>query len=95
MFCGLIMYVLNYKAMEGILNRRTNITLKRMGEIDTKPFLEACKQRFPADDEAQIAAVTLPSLLEKNMTNPEWHPFKIVAVEGNSNSKHKVLQLLH
>lgn len=62
--------------------------LKRMGEIGMKPFLQTCK-RFRHEDKAQITDVELRSLWAEKMTNPEWHGFKVVGVEGNS--KHKVL----
>lgn len=92
MFSWLMMHVLNYKGLEEILNGpRTNISVKRMGEIDVKVFQQTCKGRFPPD-EAEIKAVELCTLWQDNMKNPEWHPFKIVSVQGNS--QHQVLQWL-
>ncbi|XP_021648568.2 factor of DNA methylation 1 [Hevea brasiliensis] len=62
---------------------RTNIGIKRMGEIDEKAFLNTCEQRFPKE-EAQVQATTLCSLWQENLKNPDWHPFKIINhVEGN------------
>lgn len=77
---------LQLKGLEEIFQgSRTNIIIKRMGEIDVEPFKKACKQRFPApDEEAPVKALELQSLWQANMRNPEWHPFKIVAIEGNS-----------
>lgn len=57
-----------------------------MGEINMKVFLETCKGRFSAD-EAEIKALELCSLWQEILKNPEWHPFKIVVVEGNSQEK--------
>ncbi|KAK1402079.1 Factor of DNA methylation 1 [Heracleum sosnowskyi] len=75
------------KGLEEILNGpRTNISVKRMGEIDGKVFQQTCKGRF-SPDEAEIKALELCSLWQENMKNPEWHPFKIVSVEGNSQHK--------
>ncbi|XP_043812238.1 factor of DNA methylation 1 isoform X4 [Manihot esculenta] len=63
---------------------RTNIGVKRMGEIDEKPFFNTCKLRFPPE-EAQVQATTLCSLWQENLKNPDWHPFKIINnAQGNS-----------
>ncbi|TYI70537.1 hypothetical protein E1A91_D08G228500v1 [Gossypium mustelinum] len=43
-----------------LLGIRTNIGLKRMGELDPKAFHDTCKSRFPPD-EAEIQATTLYS----------------------------------
>ncbi|EEF35059.1 factor of DNA methylation 1 [Ricinus communis] len=66
---------------------RTNIGIKRMGEIDQKPFLNTCKQKFPLE-EAQVQATTLCSLWQENLKDSSWQPFKIVPdaeVEGKVN----------
>lgn len=77
--------------MEEILSGpRTNISVKRMGEIDVKVFQQKCKERFSAD-EADIKALEMCSLWQENMKNSEWHPYKIVAVEGSS--ERQVLQI--
>ena len=64
--------------------RSTNIGLKRMGELDEKPFLNTCKQRFSLE-EANVQAYTLVSLWQDNLKKPEWHPFKIIEVEGKAS----------
>ncbi|KAL8103985.1 hypothetical protein AgCh_028271 [Apium graveolens] len=66
---------------------RSNIVIRKMGEIDVEPFKKACQQRFSAPDEAVIKALELQSLWQDNMKNTEWHPFKIVPVQGNSQYK--------
>ena len=66
-----------------MLSGRTNIGLKRMGELDEKPFLNTCKQRFSLE-EANVQAYTLVYLWQDNLKKPEWHPFKIVEVEGET-----------
>lgn len=63
-----------------------------MGEIDMKVFQKTCKGRF-SPDEADIKASELCTLWQDNLKNPEWHPFKIVSVEGNS--QHQVLHFKH
>lgn len=69
--------------LKDMLSGRTNIGLKRMGELDEKPFLNTCKQRFSLE-EANVQAYTLVSLWQDNLKKPEWHPFKIVEVEGET-----------
>lgn len=55
---------------------RSNIGIKRMGELPEKPFLDACKQRFGED--AEIEAAKICSLWQDYLKDPNWHPFKIV-----------------
>ncbi|KAI3806919.1 hypothetical protein L1987_22837 [Smallanthus sonchifolius] len=69
------------KGLQDMLNGRTNIGVKRMGEIDTSPFHDACKEKFNSE-EAQIKATELCSLWQDKLKNPEWHPVKVVAVDG-------------
>ncbi|GLT34011.1 hypothetical protein SLA2020_085580 [Shorea laevis] len=64
-----------------LLGARTNIGLKRMGEIDEKPFQNTCKQRFTLD-EAMYQASTLCTLWQEKLKNAEWHPFKVITVGG-------------
>ncbi|KAL6857034.1 hypothetical protein ACP4OV_018416 [Aristida adscensionis] len=63
-------------ALTDLLGPRSNIGIKRMGELDAKPFLAACKQRYGAD--ADIKAVELCSIWEDHLKDPNWHPLKIV-----------------
>lgn len=64
-------------------NARVNIGIKRMGDIDIKPFQNTCKQKF-SPDEAMVQASTLCSLWQDNLTDPNWHPFKVVTIDGDS-----------
>lgn len=66
-----------------MLSGRTNIGIKRMGEIDQKPFHNTCKQRFPTD-EAVLKSSILCSEWQENLKKPKWHPFKVITVDGNS-----------
>ncbi|KAK4846197.1 hypothetical protein QYF36_014247 [Acer negundo] len=59
----------------------TNIGNKRMGEIDVKPFQNACKQKY-SPDEAEVQAMAQCSLWQELLKNPNWHPFKIINVGG-------------
>ncbi|KAJ4718617.1 factor of DNA methylation 1-like [Melia azedarach] len=58
-----------------------NIGIKRLSEIDLKPFQNACKKKFPLK-ESQVQASTLCSLWQENLKNSEWHPFKIIDIGG-------------
>ncbi|KAK9066048.1 hypothetical protein SSX86_015450 [Deinandra increscens subsp. villosa] len=69
------------KGLQDMLSGRTNIGVKRMGEIDTKPFQDACKEKFDSE-EAPIKAIELCTLWQDKLKNPEWHPVKVVAVDG-------------
>ncbi|KAM1165971.1 hypothetical protein ACFX2G_025763 [Malus domestica] len=62
-----------------LLSGRSHIGIKRMGDLDQKPFLKACKERYSLE-EAEMQAFTQCSLWQNNLTNSEWHPFKIVTV---------------
>lgn len=53
------------------------IGIKRMGDLDTKPFESACKKKFPSED-ADIKASELCSRWDEEIRNPSWHPFKII-----------------
>lgn len=70
--------------MKEIPNRST-IGVKRMGELDGKPFLEAMKRKY-REEEAEDRAMELCSLWEEYLKDPDWHPFKVTMVDG----KHKV-----
>ncbi|CAO2210121.1 unnamed protein product [Urochloa humidicola] len=59
-----------------LLGPRSNIGIKRMGELDEKPFLLACKQRY--GDDAEMEAVKLCSSWQEQLKDANWHPFKIV-----------------
>lgn len=66
-------------------SNRVSIGIKRMGELDEKPFKTACKTRFPPD-EAEIKAAELCSLWQESMKESEWYPFQIINDE-NGNPK--------
>ncbi|KAJ1294648.1 hypothetical protein BS78_01G161400 [Paspalum vaginatum] len=64
--------------LQQMLNVRSTIGVKRMGELDQKAFLAACKEKTAEDEELAI----LCSKWEDELRNPEWHPFKVVHVDG-------------
>ncbi|KAJ7964528.1 factor of DNA methylation 1-like [Quillaja saponaria] len=63
------------------ISSRAHIGLKRMGELDTRPFHEAMKRKYNEED-AEERASELCSLWEEYLKDPDWHPFKIIMVEG-------------
>uniref|UniRef100_A0A8R7R4U3 XS domain-containing protein n=1 Tax=Triticum urartu TaxID=4572 RepID=A0A8R7R4U3_TRIUA len=53
----------------------SNIGIRRMGQVDEKPFVEACKPKYGA--EADAKALELCSMWQDNLRDANWHPFKI------------------
>ncbi|KAL4333825.1 hypothetical protein GQ457_07G032600 [Hibiscus cannabinus] len=70
------------QSLQELLSAHTNIGLKRMGELELKPFHDACKSRFPRE-ETEIQAITLCSSWQENLKNSDWHPFKVIIEGGN------------
>ncbi|XWS74963.1 hypothetical protein CRYUN_Cryun01aG0043900 [Craigia yunnanensis] len=63
------------------ISSRAQIGVKRMGEIDPKPFLEGMKRRYN-EELAEERASELCSLWEEYLKDPDWHPFKCIKLEG-------------
>ncbi|KAI9089551.1 hypothetical protein K1719_029156 [Acacia pycnantha] len=63
-----------------LINARTNIGIKRMGELNEKVFVDACKKNLPLED-AQIKGVELCSSWQENVKNSEWYPFKVIPTD--------------
>nr|XP_010910789.3 factor of DNA methylation 1 [Elaeis guineensis] len=63
--------------LDDLLNGRTLIGIKRMGELDEKPFHNACRKRYKADD-ADTKAAELCTSWQEELKQPSWHPYKIV-----------------
>ncbi|KAK0593004.1 hypothetical protein LWI29_028932 [Acer saccharum] len=61
-------------------SNRAHIGVKRMGELDSKPFLEAMKRKYNEED-AEDRASELCSLWDEHLKDPDWHPFKKVTVD--------------
>lgn len=67
-----------------MLRGRTNIGIIRMGELSVKPFIKECKQRYPASRTMEKAAPSF-SEWQEYIQDPEWHPFKVIEIEGKGN----------
>ncbi|KAL4367823.1 hypothetical protein GQ457_05G032220 [Hibiscus cannabinus] len=64
------------------LSSHGNIGVKRMGELDSKPFLEAMKRRYN-EELAEERTSEMCSLWEEYLKDPDWHPFKRIKLEGD------------
>ncbi|CAG7893938.1 unnamed protein product [Brassica rapa] len=53
------------------------IGVKRMGEVDEKPFLKVCEQRFNGEN-VGLQHAMLCSEWQKNINDSAWYPFKLV-----------------
>lgn len=71
-----------YQGLKDTLNHRSVIGIKRMGELNDKPFRDACFKRYP-NEESSMKGTRLCSLWQENICDSSWHPFKIVMVDGN------------
>ncbi|KAJ3686743.1 hypothetical protein LUZ61_015907 [Rhynchospora tenuis] len=70
--------------LEDILSgQKTLIGIKRMGELDEKPFHGACKRRYGHED-AEIKAAELISEWQEELKKPSWHPYKRVEIGGET-----------
>lgn len=59
-----------------------------MGELDNKPFHEAMKRKY-GEEEAEDRASELCSMWEEYLRDPDWHPLRVIEVDG----KHEVCTL--
>ncbi|KAG7031607.1 Protein INVOLVED IN DE NOVO 2, partial [Cucurbita argyrosperma subsp. argyrosperma] len=75
---------------------RSHLRVKRMGELDTKPFHEAMKKIYN-EEEADERASELCSLWAEYLKDPDWHPFKVIKVEGKDTAegKDKEIEILN
>ncbi|TKW13423.1 hypothetical protein SEVIR_5G100200v4 [Setaria viridis] len=67
--------------LEDELNGRPAIGTKRMGELDEKPFQNACKRKYGNVD-YQTKAAKLVESWQGELKKPSWHPFVAVQVNG-------------
>ncbi|RAL36976.1 hypothetical protein DM860_003898 [Cuscuta australis] len=70
--------------------RTCAIGVKRMGELDSRPFHEAMRKKY-GESEADDRATELCSLWEEYLRDPEWHPIKVVSVDGQQNKHMSVI----
>ncbi|XP_010499136.1 PREDICTED: factor of DNA methylation 3-like [Camelina sativa] len=63
---------------------RSPIGVRRMGELDTKPLMEAMKIKYCQED-LEDWAVEVIQLWEEYLKDPDWHPFKRIKLETEEN----------
>ncbi|PIN12174.1 hypothetical protein CDL12_15220 [Handroanthus impetiginosus] len=65
-----------------LTHHRTLFGIRKMGEINRKPFEETCLKKSCEKDWREESA-KLCSLWEENVKNPHWHPFKRIKINGS------------
>ncbi|KAF8396789.1 hypothetical protein HHK36_018422 [Tetracentron sinense] len=73
-----------YYALQGLQDfwsKRSVIGIKRVGELDQKPFRDVCLQKFSSED-WDVKSAELSSSWQENIKNPDWHPFKKISIDG-------------
>nr|XP_011461196.1 PREDICTED: factor of DNA methylation 3-like isoform X2 [Fragaria vesca subsp. vesca] len=77
----------NFWTVQGLggLNFCTSIGVKRMGELDKKPFQTSCKRQYSIK-EADNKAATLYSQWNGYLRDPNWYPFT-TSMDSCGNSK--------
>ncbi|KAG2305783.1 hypothetical protein Bca4012_085350 [Brassica carinata] len=60
---------------------RSHIGVRRMGELDTKPFMEAMRRKYCQED-LEDWAVEIIQLWEEYLKDPDWHPFKRIKLDA-------------
>ncbi|KAL2940468.1 Factor of DNA methylation 1 [Bienertia sinuspersici] len=69
------------RTLQGLSDAEASIGIKRMGEVQTKPFRDACLKKFPYGD-WEMKASEICSSWQEILGNPSWHPFKNNDVNG-------------
>ncbi|KAA8539472.1 hypothetical protein F0562_026164 [Nyssa sinensis] len=57
------------------------VGVKRMGEVDQKPFQDACLHKYSSED-WEVRSMELCSFWQENVSDPSWHPFKKTIEDG-------------
>lgn len=62
-------------------SNRGSVGVKWMGQLDNSAFRIASKRRYP-EEMVECKAAEFCSLWEVYLRDPQWHPFKMIEVEG-------------
>ncbi|XP_057428724.1 factor of DNA methylation 1-like isoform X1 [Lotus japonicus] len=68
-------------SLKDMFRGRSQLGIKRMGELDPKPFQTFCLQKYSCEQWQDISA-KLCSSWEENLKDSAWHPFKTIEVNG-------------
>ncbi|KAJ0263896.1 Factor of DNA methylation 3 [Hirschfeldia incana] len=67
--------------ISNLRDTRSHIGVRRMGELDTKPFMEAMRRKYCQED-LEDWAVEIIQLWEEYLKDPDWHPFKRIKLDA-------------
>lgn len=67
--------------ISNLRDMRSHIGVRRMGELDTKPFMEAMRRKYCQED-LEDWAVEIIQLWEEYLKDPDWHPFKRIKLDA-------------
>lgn len=67
--------------LQGMLTNRTMLGVKRMGELNSKPFSDACALKF-SEEAWEIKSAEICSLWEEYLKDSNWYPFKHIIIDG-------------
>ncbi|PON60984.1 hypothetical protein TorRG33x02_282940 [Trema orientale] len=59
------------------------VGVKRMGDVDCKPFYEAMKRASKKEDSLRVA-LNMCQLWTECVKDPQWRPFKVIVIKGKS-----------
>nr|QDC18034.1 factor of DNA methylation 4-like D [Hypericum perforatum] len=65
------------------IKTRADIGIKRMGDLDQKPFHVVAKTKFSDEDTAREWVATMSSTWEEHLRDQSWHPFKEIIDEDD------------
>lgn len=65
------------------LPKADDIGVKRMGELENKPFYDAIKHRYD-ESVAEDKASELCSFWKQYLRDPNWQPFKVAVINGKT-----------
>ncbi|KAF5203422.1 Factor of dna methylation [Thalictrum thalictroides] len=64
-----------------LFSNRSTIGIRRMGELDQKPFRDVCMEKFSTED-WRMKSAELCSFWQENIKNSHWHPFITTQKDG-------------
>ncbi|KAM0909025.1 hypothetical protein ACQ4PT_015084 [Festuca glaucescens] len=75
------------------ISGHVTVGIKRMGQLDERPFQVACKRKY-RDDDPEGKAASLVSSWQEEIQKPSWHPFTTIQeIIDDDDPKLRQLQL--